>query len=311
MEFTTTTIKNDFIYQIINDEICVPSKEMRKIFNDDWQHVTMYEIYNLIALSMHPMAIKIKMLTNLTKFVNDEFRAKIKAYITCRKYEYNLIKKKSSQGMKFVYNVYSMNYHKPHSDQDFVEMSNCRGQCNSFIGTANSVDAAHAMIILNHEEYREDEERRHDPYYNLYYMVSKILLFDKKCNDIDYSYSYGDLYFDKNGNMVDIFIHDFMIDADDNKYPIIELEDDVGPINDNGVSNINGIDKFMKDKKVKIHNSLYTRGLCDATEKYGYIIGYLDKTISNPYCSLRDSNRKEAKHDAMPIQYIDIVRKDD
>ena len=309
MEFTTTTVKKDFIFKIINDEICVPSKEMRKIFNDDWPHVTSYEIYNLITLSMHPMATKIKMLTNLSKFVNDEFRTKIKAYITCRKYEYSLIKKKSSKGMKFVYNVYSMSYHKPHSNRCFEEMSNCQGQCNMFIGTANSVDSARAMIILDHEGYRAYEEETHDPYYNLYYMVSKTLLFDEKCNDLDCSY--GDLYFDKNGNIIDIFIYDFRIDEDYNKYPIIELEDDVGPIHDNGVSKINGIDKFTKDKKVKIHNSLYTRGLCDATEKYGYIIGYLDKTISNPYCSLRDSNRKDAKHDAMPIQYIDIVRKDD
>lgn len=311
MEFTATTVKKDFIYQIINDEICVPSKEMRKIFNDDWAHVTSYEIYNLITLSMHPMTTKIKMLTNLAKFVNDEFRTKIKAYITCRKYEYSLIKKKSSKGVKFVYNVYSMGYHKPHSDQCFEEMSNCHGQCDSFIGTANSVDAARAMIILNHELYREDEERGYNSCYNLYYMVTKTLLFGEKCNDLDYSYSYGDLYFDKNGNMVDIFIHDFFIDADDTKYPIAELEDAVGNIHDNGISKINGIDKFTKDKKVKIHNSLYTRGLCDATEKYGYIIGYLDKTISNSYCAIRDSNRKTANHDVMPIQYIDIARKDD
>ena len=39
MEFTATTVKKDFIYQIINDEICVPSKEMRKIFNNEWAHV--------------------------------------------------------------------------------------------------------------------------------------------------------------------------------------------------------------------------------------------------------------------------------
>lgn len=307
MGFTATTIKKDFIYQIINDEICVPSKEMRKIFNDDWAHVTSYEIYNLITLSMHPMAIKIKMLTNLAKFVNDEFRAKIKAYITCRKYEYNLIKKKSSHGMKFVYNVYSMSYHKPHSDRYFEEMSNYQGQCNMFIGTANSVDSARAMIILDHETYRAVEEETHDPYYNLYYMVSKTLLFDEKCDDLDCSY--GDLYFDKDGNMVDIFIYDFRIDADEDKYPI-ELEDHA--INDDGVCKINGIgDKFTKDKKVKIHNSLYTRGLCNATEKYGYIIGYLDDPIFDSYCNLRDSNRKTAKHDAMPIQYIDILRKDD
>lgn len=307
MEFTATTVKKDFIYQIINDEICVPSKEMRKIFNDDWKHVTLYEIYNLITLSMHPMAIKIKMLTNLAKFVDDEFRAKIKAYITCRKYEYNLIKKKSSQGMKFVYNVYSMNYHKPHSNRCFEEMSNFQGQCNMFIGTANSVDAARNMIILDHETYLADEEETHDPYYNLYYMVSKTLLFDEKCDDLDCSY--GDLYFDKDGNMVDIFIYDFRIDADEDKYPI-ELDDHA--INDDGVRKINGIgDKFTKDKKVKIHNSLYTRGLCNATEKYGYIIGYLDDPIFDSYCNLRDSNRKNAKHDVMPIQYIDIVRKDD
>lgn len=307
MEFTATTVKKDFIYQIINDEICVPSKEMRKIFNDDWAHVTSYEIYNLITLSMHPMATKIKMLTNLAKFVDDEFRAKIKAYITCRKYEYNLIKKKSSQGMKFVYNVYSMNYHKPHSNRCFEEMSNFQGQCNMFIGTANSVDAARNMIILDHEAYRADEEETHDPYYNLYYMVSKTLLFDEKCDDLDCSY--GDLYFDKDGNMVDIFIYDFRIDADEDKYPI-ELDDHA--INDDGVRKINGIgDKFTKDKKVKIHNSLYTRGLCNATEKYGYIIGYLDDPIFDSYCNLRDSNRKNAKHDVMPIQYIDIVRKDD
>lgn len=303
MEFTATTVKKDFIYQIINDEICVPSKEMRKIFNDDWAHVTLYEIYNLITLSMHPMAIKIKMLTNLSKFVNDEFRTKIKAYITCRKYEYNLIKKKSSQGMKFVYNVYSMNYHKPHSNRCFEEMSNFQGQCNMFIGTANSVDAARNMIILDHEAYRADEEETHDPYYNLYYMVSKTLLFDEKCDDLDCSY--GDLYFDKDGNMVDIFIYDFRIDADEDKYPI-ELDDHA--INDDGVRKINGIgDKFTKDKKVKIHNSLYTRGLCNATEKYGYIIGYLDDPIFDSYCNLRDSNRKNAKHDVMPIQYIDSV----
>ena len=303
MEFTATTVKKDFIYQIINDEICVPSKEMRKIFNDDWEHVTLYEIYNLITLSMHPMAIKIKMLTNLSKFINDEFRTKIKAYITCRKYEYNLIKKKSSQGMKFVYNVYSMNYHKPHSNRCFEEMSNFQGQCNMFIGTANSVDAARNMIILDHETYRADEEETHDPYYNLYYMVSKTLLFDEKCDDLDCSY--GDLYFDKDGNMVDIFIYDFRIDADEDKYPI-ELDDHA--INDDGVRKINGIgDKFTKDKKVKIHNSLYTRGLCNATEKYGYIIGYLDDPIFDSYCNLRDSNRKNAKHDVMPIQYIDIV----
>lgn len=303
MEFTATTVKKDFIYQIINDEICVPSKEMRKIFNNDWAHVTSYEIYNLITLSMHPMAIKIKMLTNLAKFVDDEFRAKIKAYITCRKYEYNLIKKKSSQGMKFVYNVYSMNYHKPHSNRCFEEMSNFQGQCNMFIGTANSVDAARNMIILDHEAYRADEEETHDPYYNLYYMVSKTLLFDEKCDDLDCSY--GDLYFDKDGNMVDIFIYDFRIDADEDKYPI-ELDDHA--INDDGVRKINGIgDKFTKDKKVKIHNSLYTRGLCNATEKYGYIIGYLDDPIFDSYCNLRDSNRKNAKHDVMPIQYIDIV----
>lgn len=307
MEFTATTVKKDFIYQIINDEICVPSKEMRKIFNDDWAHITLYEIYNLITLSMHPMAIKIKMLTNLAKFVDDEFRTKIKAYITCRKYEYNLIKKKSSQGMKFVYNVYSMNYHKPHSNRCFEEMSNFQGQCNMFIGTANSVDAARNMIILDHEAYRADEEETHDPYYNLYYMVSKTLLFDEKCDDLDCSY--GDLYFDKDGNMVDIFIYDFRIDADEDKYPI-ELDDHA--INDDGVRKINGIgDKFTKDKKVKIHNSLYTRGLCNATEKYGYIIGYLDDPIFDSYCNLRDSNRKNAKHDVMPIQYIDIVRKDD
>lgn len=307
MEFTATTVKKDFIYQIINDEICVPSKEMRKIFNDDWAHVTSYEIYNLITLSMHTMATKIKMLTNLAKFVDDEFRAKIKAYITCRKYEYNLIKKKSSQGMKFVYNVYSMNYHKPHSNRCFEEMSNFQGQCNMFIGTANSVDAARNMIILDHEAYRADEEETHDPYYNLYYMVSKTLLFDEKCDDLDCSY--GDLYFDKDGNMVDIFIYDFRIDADEDKYPI-ELDDHA--INDDGVRKINGIgDKFTKDKKVKIHNSLYTRGLCNATEKYGYIIGYLDDPIFDSYCNLRDSNRKNAKHDVMPIQYIDIVRKDD
>lgn len=263
MEFTATTVKKDFIYQIINDEICVPSKEMRKIFNDDWAHVTLYEIYNLITMSMHPMATKIKMLTNLSKFVNDEFRTKIKAYITCRKYEYNLIKKKSSQGMKFVYNVYSMNYHKPHSNRCFEAMSNNQGQCNRFIGTANSVDAARNMIILDHETYRADEEETHDPYYNLYYMVSKTLLFDEKCDDLDCSY--GDLYFDKDGNMVDIFIYDFRIDADEDKYPI-ELDDNA--INDHGVRKINGIgDKFTKDKKVKIHNSLYTRGLCNATEK--------------------------------------------
>lgn len=303
MEFTATTVKKDFIYQIINDEICVPSKEMRKIFNDDWAHVTLYEIYNLITLSMHPMAIKIKMLTNLAKFVNDEFRTKIKAYITCRKYEYNLIKKKSSQGMKFVYNVYSMNYHKPHSNRCFEEMSNFQGQCNMFIGTANSVDAARNMIILDHETYLADEEETHDPYYNLYYMVSKTLLFDEKCDDLDCSY--GDLYFDKDGNMVDIFIYDFRIDADEDKYPI-ELDDHA--INDDGVRKINGIgDKFTKDKKVKIHNSLYTRGLCNSTEKYGYIIGYLDDPIFDSYCNLRDSNRKNAKHDVMPIQYIDIV----
>lgn len=303
MEFTATTVKKDFIYQIINDEICVPSKEMRKIFNNDWAHVTSYEIYNLITLSMHPMAIKIKMLTNLAKFVDDEFRAKIKAYITCRKYEYNLIKKKSSQGMKFVYNVYSMNYHKPHSNRCFEEMSNFQGQCNMFIGTANSVDAARNMIILDHEAYRADEEETHDPYYNLYYMVSKTLLFDEKCDDLDCSY--GDLYFDKDGNMVDIFIYDFRIDADEDKYPI-ELDDHA--INDDGVRKINGIgDKFTKDKKVKIHNSLYTRGLCNATEKYGYIIGYLDDPIFDSYCNLRDSNRKNAKHDVMPIQYIDSV----
>lgn len=307
MEFTATTVKKDFIYQIINDEICVPSKEMRKIFNDDWAHVTSYEIYNLITLSMHTMATKIKMLTNLAKFVDDEFRAKIKAYITCRKYEYNLIKKKSSQGMKFVYNVYSMNYHKPHSNRCFEEMSNFQGQCNMFIGTANSVDAARNMIILDHETYLADEEETHDPYYNLYYMVSKTLLFDEKCDDLDCSY--GDLYFDKDGNMVDIFIYDFRIDADEDKYPI-ELDDHA--INDDGVRKINGIgDKFTKDKKVKIHNSLYTRGLCNATEKYGYIIGYLDDPIFDSYCNLRDSNRKNAKHDVMPIQYIDIVRKDD
>lgn len=307
MEFTATTVKKDFIFKIINDEICVPSKEMRKIFNDDWAHVTSYEIYNLITLSMHPMAIKIKMLTNLAKFVNDEFRAKIKAYITCRKYEYNLIKKKSSYGMKFVYNVYSMSYHKPHSNRCFEEMSNFQGQCNRFIGTANSVDAARNMIILDHETYLADEEETHDPYYNLYYMVSKTLLFDEKCDDLDCSY--GDLYFDKDGNMVDIFIYDFRIDADEDKYPI-ELDDHA--INDDGVRKINGIgDKFTKDKKVKIHNSLYTRGLCNATEKYGYIIGYLDDPIFDSYCNLRDSNRKNAKHDVMPIQYIDIVRKDD
>lgn len=307
MEFTATTVKKDFIYQIINDEICVPSKEMRKIFNDDWEHVTLYEIYNLITLSMHPMAIKIKMLTNLAKFVDDEFRTKIKAYITCRKYEYNLIKKKSSQGMKFVYNVYSMNYHKPHSNRCFEEMSNFQGQCNMFIGTANSVDAARNMIIIDHETYLADEEETHDPYYNLYYMVSKTLLFDEKCDDLDCSY--GDLYFDKDGNIVDIFIYDFRIDADEDKYPI-ELDDHA--INDDGVRKINGIgDKFTKDKKVKIHNSLYTRGLCNATEKYGYIIGYLDDPIFDSYCNLRDSNRKNAKHDVMPIQYIDIVRKDD
>ena len=35
MEFTATTVKKDFIFKIINDEICVPSKEMRKIFNDE------------------------------------------------------------------------------------------------------------------------------------------------------------------------------------------------------------------------------------------------------------------------------------
>lgn len=303
MEFTATTVKKDFIYQIINDEICVPSKEMRKIFNNDWAHVTSYEIYNLITLSMHPMAIKIKMLTNLAKFVDDEFRAKIKAYITCRKYEYNLIKKKSSQGMKFVYNVYSMNYHKPHSNRCFEEMSNFQGQCNMFIGTANSVDAARNMIIIDHETYLADEEETHDPYYNLYYMVSKTLLFDEKCDDLDCSY--GDLYFDKDGNMVDIFIYDFRIDADEDKYPI-ELDDHA--INDDGVRKINGIgDKFTKDKKVKIHNSLYTRGLCNATEKYGYIIGYLDDPIFDSYCNLRDSNRKNAKHDVMPIQYIDSV----
>lgn len=304
MEFTATTVKKDFIYQIINDEICVPSKEMRKIFNDDLEHVTLYEIYNLITLSMHPMAIKIKMLTNLAKFVNDEFRAKIKAYITCRKYEYNLIKKKSSQGMKFVYNVYSMNYHKPHSNRCFEAMSNNQGQCNRFIGTANSVDSARAMIILDHEAYRADEEETHDPYYNLYYMVSKTLLFDEKCDDLDCSY--GDLYFDKNGNIIDIFIYDFRIDADEDKYPI---ELDSHAINDDMVCKINGIgDKFTKDKKVKIHNSLYTRGLCNATgKKYGYIIGYIDDPIFDSYCNLRDSNRKNAEHDVMPIQYIDSV----
>ena len=303
MEFTATTVKKDFIYQIINDEICVPSKEMRKIFNDDWAHVTSYEIYNLITLSMHPMATKIKMLTNLSKFVNDEFRTKIKAYITCRKYEYNLIKNKSSQGMKFVYNVYSMNYHKPHSNRCFEAMSNNQGQCNRFIGTANSVDAARNMIIIDHETYLEDEEVTHDPYYNLYYMVSKTLLFDEKCDDLDCSY--GDIYLDKNGNIIDIFIYDFRIDADEDKYPI-ELDDHA--INDHGVRKINGIgDKFTKDKKVKIHNSLYTRGLCDATTKYGYIIGYIDDPIFDSYCNIRDSNRKNAEHDVMPIQYIDIV----
>ena len=209
--------------------------------------------------------------------------------------------------MKFVYNVYSMNYHKPHSNRCFEEMSNFQGQCNMFIGTANSVDAARNMIILDHETYLADEEETHDPYYNLYYMVSKTLLFDEKCDDLDCSY--GDLYFDKDGNMVDIFIYDFRIDADEDKYPI-ELDDHA--INDDGVRKINGIgDKFTKDKKVKIHNSLYTRGLCNATEKYGYIIGYLDDPIFDSYCNLRDSNRKNAKHDVMPIQYIDIVRKDD
>ena len=308
MEFTTTTVKKEFIHQIINDEICVPSKGMREIFNNDWQHVSMYAIYDFITLSMHPMAVKIKLLNNLIKFVDDEFRTKIKAYITCSKYEYNFIRKKSFQGMKFVYNVYSMRYHKGHSDRCFEEMSNYQGQCDRFVGTAVSLDAARAMIILDHCEYQEHEEETHDPSYNLYYMVSKTLLFDEKYDDLDCSW--GDIYFDKDGNIIETFIYDFRVDADDSKYPIVVLEDDIGRIPDDGVSKINGIDKFAKDAKVKIYNSLYTRGLCDATEKYGYIIGYLDKPISRVYGCIRNSNRKNAKHDAMPIQYIDIARKD-
>lgn len=42
-------------------------------------------------------------------------------------------------------------------------------------------------------------------------------------------------------------------------------------------------------------------------KKYGYIIGYIDDPIFDSYCNLRDSNRKNAEHDVMPIQYIDIV----
>lgn len=306
VEFTATTVKKEFIHQIINDEICVPSKGMREIFNNDWQHVSMDMLYGFITESMHPMQIKIRMLTNLAKFVDEGFMKGIKAYITCHRYEYKHISKKTSHGTKFVYNVYSMKYHEDHSNRCFEEMSNYQGDCNRFIGTADSLDNARRMVILDHKEYSEDEEETHDIGYNLFYMVSKTILFTNENNDLDCSY--GDIYFDKNGNIIDTFLYDFRsMDDDYDKCPTYDQIRAYG----NDISKINGIDKFAKDKKVKVYNSIYTRYLCDCTERYGYIIGYLEDPISNYYATIRNSNKKTARCDYMPIQYIDIVRKDD
>lgn len=272
------TNKEQFIKSIINDFVCVPSKAMREIFNDNWKHVDNAILYSLIIESMYSLNNKFKLLTNLNVFADEDLRNKINAYIKCRKYEYNFIKKKTSNGAKFIYNVYSMKYHEEHSDQCFEEMSNDQGQCYRFIGTAVDLDSARMMVILDHEVYKEDEEETHHPCFQLFYMVAKNIIFKEEYEDLDCPY--GNIFFDKNGNVIDIFIYDFRIDSvSEKKYPI--LDDDEPVLIDGSYFAAKCREKFSINKKVKVYNSLYTRELCDVVEKDNYIIGYLEE---NSFC---------------------------
>ena len=303
------TNKEQFIKSIINDSICVPSKAMREIFNNNWKLVSNEMMYVLITQSMHSLNDKFRLLTNLMVFTDEELRKIVDAYIKCRKYEYDLIRKKTGQGMKFVYNVYSMKYHEVHSDRSLENMSNHQGQCNRFIGTAVDLDAARAMIILDHEQYREDEEDTHDTSYQLFYMVSKTLLFKEEYEDLDCSN--GDIYFDKDGHIIDLFIYDFRVDEhnpSEKKYPSYYDDEESVGLSDMHLSKFKGIDKFIPNKKVKVYNSLYTRGLCDVTEKDNYIIGYLnDTSFVGLNAVIRNNNKKTAIVEGFPIQYVDLV----
>lgn len=302
------TIKEQFIKSIINDSVCVPSKAMREIFNNNWKLVSNEMLYILITESMHTLNDKFRLLNNLMAFADEEFRKTIDAYIKCRKYEYDLIRKKTGQGMKFVYNVYSMKYHEKHTDRCIEELSNHQGQCNRFIGTAIDLDAAQAMIILDHEQYREDEEDTHDTSYQLFYMVSKTLLFKEEYEDLDCSN--GDIYFNKDGHIIDLFIYDFRVDEhspSEKKYPIFDYSESV-ELSDQYLFKFKGIDRFIPNKKVKIYNSFYTRGLCNVTEKENYIIAYLnDNSFVGHNAVVRNNNKKTASVEAFPIQYIDLV----
>lgn len=305
----SVTNKELFIKSIINDSVCVPSKAMREIFNNNWKLVSNEMLYVLINASMHTLNDKFRLLTNLMVFADENLRKNIDAYIKCRKYEYDLIRKKTGQGMKFVYNVYSMKYHEKHSDRSMEGMSNHQGQCNRFIGTAIDLDAARAMVILDHEQYREDEEETNDPSYQLFYMVSKTLLFKEEYEDLDCSY--GDIYFDKEGNIIDLFIYDFRVDEhspSEKKYPSYYDDEEAIGLSDMHLSKFKGIEKFIPNKKVKVYNSIYTRGLCDVIEKENYIIGYLnDNSFVGLNAVIRNNNKKTSMVEGFPFQYIDLV----
>lgn len=306
-----TNNKEQFIKKIINDPICIPSKAVREILNANWQSVNTRMMYSFITQSMHSLKDKFHLLTNLLKFIDDDkFRESVKAYIACHKYEYAEIKKtkNSITGEKYIYNVYSMAYHEDQIVNDFEAIADHQGRCNKYIGAASTLELAQRLAMLDRIEYEEDEDEN-DTGYQLFYRVSKTnLACDIKLTQPDYSY--GELFFDKGGNLIDLFVYDFQIDDSDTvKYPISDLNEDYDYCS---ISHIKEFaEKFTKDQKVKVYNSIYSLGLCNAKQKKNYIIGYLNDPVVATCAMIRSTkpSKDKNRHDYefMPIQYIDLA----
>jgi hypothetical protein len=303
-----TNSKEQFIKNIINDPICIPSKSVKEILNANWQSVDTRMLYAFIVQSMHSLKDKFHLLTNLLKFVDDDdFRRSIKAFIVCRKYEYAEIKKtkNSTTGEKYIYNVYSMAYHEDQIANDFEAIADHQGRCNKYIGAASTLELAQRLAMLDRIEYEEDEDEN-DTGYQLFYRVSKTnLACDIKLTQPDCSY--GELFFDKRGNLIDIFMYDFQIDDSDTvKYPIADLNEDYDYCKISHIAEF--MERFAKDQKVKVYNSIYSLGLCDAKHKKNYIIGYLNDPAVASCAMVRSTKSIKNRHDYefMPIQYIDL-----
>ena len=303
----STTNKEQFIKNIINDPVCIPSKAVKEILNANWQSVDTRMLYAFIIQSMHSLKDKYSLLTNLLKFVDDDnFRKSIKAFIACRKYEYADIKKNKDGNVKYIYNVYSMAYHDNKIENDFESIADFDHGCDRYIGAASSVDIAQKMIVLDREEYKCDEEGEDDVNYQLFYRVSKIKL---ACSEqtADPDCTYGELFFDKEGNLIDLFVYDYSIDdSDEEKYPISDLNEDYDYCKISHIEEF--MERFTKDQKVKVYNSIYSLGLCDAKKKKNYIIGYLNDPVVATCAMVRGSKSVKNRRDYefMPIQYIDF-----